>query len=249
MSDEASGRWNPSDVAQYIAAAFTKLSHEGHWPDNVDGNAARLLIQDLGEFAEVMVAAGRAHYWSPANALGRLFIERVEVLMGACVDNAVSKRYLDSVVAEPTAERPNRPAKRVRPEDAVGRFLSRSGLGAEDQASFRAALVDVKNLYSEWFVHPRVMAPLLSRAAGESENGVEEYWSHMIQLLAFGCSVSLLAANRLQVTIPVECVRALYAAGKCLEQLGNVYSEGVLDLHATIAERAVPEQAERIAGS
>jgi hypothetical protein len=90
--------FNPSDVAGYMAASLTKTARECQWPDNAFGNAARLLIQDLGEFGQAIVACGRANFWSPAKALERMFLERVEVLMGAGSEERVATRYLDSVV-------------------------------------------------------------------------------------------------------------------------------------------------------
>ena len=240
MSEEDSGKWDLSDVAGYIAAALTKVSRESAWPDDVSGNAARLLTQDLGEFGEAMVAAGRAHYWSPAKALERMFIERVEVLMGASVDTAVANRYSDYVVAEPKAARSNRPAKRARPEDALGQFLSKTGMSSDDRSSFRASWVDLKNTASEWFVHPTAMGPLLSREARESAGEADDHWSPLIQLLAYGCLFAVAAANPIGVTIPVEAVRSIYAAGKCLEQAGNASAETMLQSHAALDVRAVP---------
>ena len=55
MSGHEAREWDLAGVAGYIAAALTKISRESEWPDNISGNAARLLIQDLGEFAEAMV--------------------------------------------------------------------------------------------------------------------------------------------------------------------------------------------------
>lgn len=240
MSEQETRQWDLSEVAGYIAAALTKTSREAEWPDTISGNAARLLTQDLGEFAEAMVAAGRANYWSPAKALERLFIERVEVLMGASADAAVAKRYLDSVVAEPTADRPNRPAKRARPEDALGQFFSKTGMSDDDRSGFRASWVELKNSASEWFVHPTAMGPLLSRETRENPNEADDHWALLIQLLANGCIFAVAAANPLGATISVEAVRGLYAAGKSLKELGKGIGDTLLEIHAAIAERATP---------
>jgi hypothetical protein len=169
-----------------------------------------------------------------------MFIERVEVLMGASADTAVAKRYLDSVVAPPTTERPNRPAKRARPEDALGRFFSKTGMGSDDSSSFRSSWVDLKNTASEWFVHPTPMGPLLSRAVRDSPDEADDNWSLLIQLLSYGCFSAVAAANPLGVTIPVEAVRSLFAGGKCLEQLGIANAKTLLGIHAAIVKRAVP---------
>lgn len=44
-----SAEWKPSKVAGYMAVSLTKTAHDCTWPDDLRGNAARLLIQDLGE--------------------------------------------------------------------------------------------------------------------------------------------------------------------------------------------------------
>lgn len=240
MSGQEARQWDLAEVAGYIAAALTKISRESEWPDNISGNAARLLTQDLGEFAEAMVAAGRANYWSPAKAMERMFIERVEVLMGASADPAVAKRYLDSVVAEPVVERPNRPAKRARPEDALGQFFLKTSMSKDDKAGFRQSWIELKNSASEWFVHPTAMGPLLSRETRENPNEADDHWSLLIQILTNGCIFSVVAANPLGATIPVEAVRGLYAAGKSLEEFGKGIGGTLLGIHAAIAERATP---------
>lgn len=88
-------------VARYVAASLSKAARESAWPDDAPGNAVGLLVRDLGEFAEAMVACAVAGYWSPAKAFERLYLERIEVLMGAVADPNVGRRYLDSVLAEP----------------------------------------------------------------------------------------------------------------------------------------------------
>ena len=67
--EDSKGQWDLEDVAGYLASALTQASREGEWPDSVAGNAPRLLIQDLGEFAEAMVASARASYCSVTKAL------------------------------------------------------------------------------------------------------------------------------------------------------------------------------------
>jgi hypothetical protein len=240
MSEKKSSDWDLSGVAGYIAAALTKVSRDATWPDDIPGNAARLLAQDLGEFAEAIVACGRAGYWSPAKALERLFVERIEVLMGVTVDSAVAKRYLDSVVASPTEERPNRPAKKARPEDAFGQFLAKSGLSDDDRSVFRNSWLDLKNIASEWFVHPTAMGPFVSRQVREDPADAVDHWTLLLLLLAHGCAQTIIAANPLRVTVPVEVVRALYAAGASLTQFGKSQGEMLLEIHAAIAEKAAP---------
>jgi hypothetical protein len=226
-------------VAGYIAVTLSRISRETDWPDGISGNAARLLTQDLGEFAEAMVACGKANYWSPAKALERMFMERVELLMGASTDHGVAKRYLDSVVTAPTKSRPNRPAKKARPEDALGQFFARANVTADDRSGFRASWLELKNLASEWFVHPTAMGPLLSRGVREDGDDAVDHWALLIQLLAFGCLFSLAAANPLGVTLPVEAIRSLHAAGVYLQQLGMPVGDGLLEIHRLLGERVV----------
>lgn len=231
--------WDPADVAGYIAAALSRISRECNWPDGISGNAARLLTQDLGEFAEAMVACGKANYWSPAKALERMFIERVEVLMGASADQSVAKRYLDSVATAPSDSRRNRPAKKARPEDALSQFFAKANLTADDRTGFRTSWLELKDLASEWFVHPTAMGPLLSRGVRYEGDDAVGHWALLIQLLAFGCLFSLAAANPLGVTLPVEAFRSLYAAGAYLRQLGKPEGDGLLEIHGFLRERVV----------
>ncbi|MCL4231012.1 MAG: hypothetical protein KJ053_05485 [Dehalococcoidia bacterium] len=226
-------------MAAYIAATLSRIGREADWPDGISGNAARLLTQDLGEFAEAMVACGRANYWSPAKALERMFAERVEVLMGASADQSVAKRYLDSVVTAPTESRPNRPAKKARPEDALGQFFARADVTADDRAGFRASWLELKDLASKWFVHPTAMGPLLSRGVREDGDDAVDHWVLLIQLLASGCLFSLAAANPLGVTLPVEAIRSLHAAGAYLQRLGKPVGDDLLEIHGFLGERVV----------
>lgn len=232
-------RWDPEEVAGYVAATLTRISRESDWPDGISGNAARLLTQDLGEFAEAMVACGKANYWSPAKALERMFIERVEVLMGASADQGVATRYLDSVVTAPRESRPNRPAKRARPEDSLGQFFAKANVTPDDRAGFRTSWLELKDVASEWFVHPTAMGPLLSHGVREDGDDAVDHWALLIQLLAFGCLFSLAAGNPLGVTSPVEAIRSLYAAGACLRQLGKPVGDGLIEIHAFLSERVV----------
>lgn len=236
---ERTREWDLSELAGYVAAALTKASRDTDWPDDLNGNAARFLVQDLGEFAEAMVAAGRANYWSPAKALERLFIERVEVLMGVCVDTGVAKRYLDSVAKSPTEQRPNRPPRKARPEDALSTYLAKLSAAGVDPSSFRLAWRELKDLNSEWFVHPTVLGPLLSRNVREGNDEPGSHWVLLLELLAHGCVVTLAAANPLRIALPIEIVRAIHGVGLAISELGKADGRTLLEIHGAIAEKVV----------
>ncbi len=230
--------WDPEDTAGYMAASITKAAHECAWPDDIAGNAARLLIQDLGEFAETMMACGKAGYWSPARALERMFLERVEVLMGAMMDSRVAKRYLDTVVAEPKDTSPLKPSKRARPEDALESYFKALSMSPEDEQASRESLLTLKGVASDWFVHPTAMGPFLSKWVREGDSDGADEWANLVQVLCYGCVNVIAAANRLHLTPPIEILRALQAGAMLLTQLGSKVGATMLELHREIVERA-----------
>ena len=236
--------WDLPDAAGYIAVSITKCANDCEWPDDLRGNAARFLVQDLGEFGQAMVACGRATFWSPAKAMQRLFIERIEVLMGATVDSSVAKRFLDSVVVPPEIGKGNRPVKKARGEDALASYFHSVPVPAEGVDTYRKAWVTTKSIGSEWFVHPTAMGPLLSHQIQTGEIGAEASWSELIPLLGMGCFWTIAAASQLTVTLHPEIVRSLYAAGKCLEQVGSPVGSTLLQMHDGIAQRLSVDRAE-----
>ena len=236
---QATPVWDPSGVAGYMAVSLTKTARECGWPDDLRGNAAKLLIQDLGEFGQAMVACGRANFWSPAKALERMFIERVEVLMGASVDASIAKRYLDTIVKTAGTEAPLKPATRARSEDAFDVYVRAVGLSGDEREEFRRQWLALKNISSDWFVHPTAMGPLLSAQVQINADEAAANWGLLIQLLASGCVWAIAVANPLKVTLHPEIVRSLDGAAKCLQELGSKNWRGVSELHSLIAERTL----------
>jgi hypothetical protein len=232
---ESSEQWDLPDTAGFIAAALTKTANKCDWPDGLRGPAAQLVIQDLGEFAQTMVACGRANFWSPAKALERLFIERTEVLLGVVADERVAKRYLETVAIPAADPQDVKPAKRARAEDAFDVHIRSLGLRANEVESYRRSWQQMKDIASDWFVHPTAMGPLRSRAIRTGEDDALGEWVRLIELMANACAYALVAAHRLEVTLQPEPVQAMYVAGECLKQSGSPNGAVFLEIHARIA--------------
>ncbi len=232
-SEPSRGALDVPNLAAYIAGSLTKTARECGWQDDLTGNAGRFLCQDLGEFAETMVACGRAGYWSPAKALERLFMERVEVLLGTTSSDKVAKRYLDTLMTEASPSNPLKPATRARPEDALTVFLD--GHAENWAPEFRNAWLSMKNPLSDWFVHPTVMGPMLSFESKGAPELEAQHWLHLVHLLAWASVFVLLAATKLGVSVPPEIVRSIGAGGECLEQAGIADGAALFrSIHSTI---------------
>jgi hypothetical protein len=247
-ANQSESVWDPSGVAGYMAVSLTKTARECAWPDDLRGNAARLLIQDLGEFGQAMVACGRANFWSPAKALERMFIERVEVLMGASVKVSVARRYLDTIAKPAGVDEPVKPASKARSEDAFETYVRAVRLSPERRQEFRRQWLALKAISSDWFVHPTAMGPLLSAQVQADAAEAAENWGLLIQVLASGCVWAITAANPLKVTLHVELVHSIEAATKCLEELGSPNWRGVGELHSFFAERVSVKDPNAAAG-
>ncbi len=234
-----SPEWNPDKVAAYMAASLSKTARDCTWPDDVRGTAACLLIQDLGEFAETMVGCGRAGYWSPSKALQRLFMERVEILMGASVDARVAKRYLDTVAEPLDHAAEGKPRRRARGEDAFDIYmiyLRKSNLTQPDLGAMRAAWVTMKSLTSDWLVHPTALGPILSRSGRASPADDHVFWFDLILFLAYGCYWAIASANPLNVALHPQIIRAISAAAQCLDEHG-VDGAALSKVYSLIAAR------------
>ncbi len=115
-----------------------------------------------------------------------MFIERVEVLMGASVDENVAKRYL-LTVASSEVEESLKPSTRARPEDAFETYVRATGIEGDYRTTFRKQWLALKAVSSNWFVHPTALGPLWSRQVRDDPAGAVENWGLLLQ--ALGCRV------------------------------------------------------------
>jgi len=228
---------SPEAVAQYMVNALNSAAEGCAWPDGIRGNACQLLVQDLGEFGAAMVACARANYWSPALAIERMWIERFEVLMGVVADDKFAKRYLDSVAMDADPVRPLAPRKKARAEDSVGATGRAAMFSADEVNSFRSTLLVLKDVASDWFVHPTAMGPLLSRSVRDGEQNPAESWGMLVALLSFGCVWAIAAASRCGIAAPLEMLRSLDGAAQVQEQLDVPWSNTLRQIQQDIAAR------------
>ncbi len=231
---------SPIAVAGYMANALRKAHAECAWPETARGTASNLLIQDLSEFAAVMVAAANANYWSPVWALERLWIERIEVLAGALVDDAFAKRYIESATKPADPVRPGKPRTRARPEDAAGIFASAATSSIEEVNAYRDALLLLKTQASDWFVHPTSMGPLMSKAIQGEQNDGNSARSQLIELLTAGCFWTIMSASRCGIASPVEILKAFDGGRKVADELGSPSSSALADIWEEIVARSAP---------
>lgn len=223
-----------------MAGALTE-AHRAPWSDDDHQTAAALLVKDLGEFAQAIVACAISNFWSPALAMQRLVIERTEVLLGTTFDRDIAKRYLTADAIDPEADR-LKPKKRARPEDVAVQareaFLKHLNLPGE-VASFRAAIVVMKANASDWYIHPNSMGPQTSFRVQEGIDGPEDHWQAVLMLFAWACLVTLTAGSHLRVSVPAELVRAIDGAVEGIRQLGGE-PEYLEDIVAIIKRRIMP---------
>lgn len=228
-------QFSTDKVALYMVNALMEAAEKTPWPVGARGVACQLLLQDLAEFGATMVAAARAQYWSPAWALERLWIERLEVLMGVIEDGAFAKRYCDSVLKAPDASTPLKPKTKARAEDAVTILGRSTGLSASDLKSFRDALLSLKDSASDWFVHPTALGPSHSRTLRMGGDYPAESWGVIVNLLTFGCLWGVVATNRCGVPTSIELVRAIDGGARVQEQLDSSSAEGLRAIQRYIA--------------
>jgi hypothetical protein len=229
-----------AQVAGYAAAAMSKAGRETNWPDTAQGNALKLVIGDIGEHSETLVAAARAGYWSVVGSLERLIFERIEVLMGSAASERYAKAYLDSIV-EGMNERGTGPAKRARPEDApFDAFLGTLTIPKEMAEEWRAANLLIKNLKSAYFVHPTAMGPLLSDGIRNRTIQAEAPWGEVLAYFVMAVTFSLTAAARLKCASPVELFRALDGTTKAAAKLSTFSFPEMRAIYEHIAAKARP---------
>lgn len=201
------------ELAQYVANSLTIAAERPAWPRSDAAAACQLLMRDLGEFASVMIAAGRAGMWSAEQALERLFIERAQALMGASIDDAFAKRYLKTVMEPPKPDKPLKPATRARAEDAFTVLARDGGMSKEDARNFRDAFRKIMDPKSDWFVHPTAIGPSLSLNVANGREEAGKIWGQMANHLQFACVFSLLACVRIGVITSKNRAESCFVIG------------------------------------
>lgn len=236
---DASAEDFAAGVLQYIANALHKTS-EAEWSDDAQGNAVRLLLQDIAEHLDVIVAAARVGYWSAASGIERLLFDRIEMLMGAAASERYAKAYLDSVL-KPLNDAKTAPTKKARPEDApLEEFFRSIGINPAMAQSWRNGHIVIKNTKSNLFVHGTAIGPMLSRGARDGSIDVRALWAELTNLAATACMFAVLTAGLRRTVIEPDAIRALDGAWQVTGALEEFDFPELKEIYEILASRVVP---------